>query len=136
MRVGVGSGNPVKRRAVERVLESSRGADLADECSENPTTVTVESVPVSSGVSEQPTGHAETVAGAENRADAVLEAGAYDLGIGIEGGVAGFDGADGFSSSCGRWSRTGHGRVAEPGRASSFRPTSPRGSPAARSSVP
>ncbi|WP_049909398.1 DUF84 family protein [Halorubrum saccharovorum] len=96
MRVGVGSGNPVKRRAVERVLESSRGADLADECSENPTTVTVESVPVSSGVSEQPTGHAETVAGAENRADAVLEAGAYDLGIGIEGGVAGFDGADGF----------------------------------------
>ena len=98
MRVGVGSGNPVKRRAVERVLESSRGPDLADERSEAPTTVTIESVPVPSGVSEQPTGHAETIAGAENRAAAVLNAepDGYDLGVGIEGGVAAFDGADGL----------------------------------------
>ncbi|OYR50559.1 DUF84 family protein [Halorubrum sp. Ea8] len=94
MRVGVGSGNPVKRRAVERVLESSRGRDLAAERSPDPTTVAVESVPVPSGVSEQPTGHAETIAGAENRAETVLDAGAYDLGVGIEGGVARFDGAE------------------------------------------
>jgi len=94
MRVGVGSGNPVKRRAVERVLESSRGRDLAAERSEDPTTVAVESVPVSSGVGEQPTGHAETIAGAENRAEAVLDAGPYDLAVGIEGGVARFDGAE------------------------------------------
>ncbi|KKF39479.1 hypothetical protein FK85_28295, partial [Halorubrum saccharovorum] len=98
MRVGVGSGNPVKRRAVEQVLESSRGTDLVDELGGDPRTVAVESVPVSSGVSEQPTGHAETIAGAENRAEGVLDAdqGPYDLGVGIEGGVAGFDGADGL----------------------------------------
>ena len=98
MRVGVGSGNPVKRRAVEQVLESSRGPDLAGECSEDSRTVTIESVPVPSCVSEQPTGHAETIAGAENRAAAVLDTdpGAYDLGVGIEGGVAGFDGTDGL----------------------------------------
>ncbi|WP_129114837.1 inosine/xanthosine triphosphatase [Halegenticoccus tardaugens] len=74
MRVGVGSGNPVKRRAVESVLGEA----------------TVEAVPVESGVSEQPFGHAETVAGAENRARRVLGAGAYDYGVGVEGGVAAF----------------------------------------------
>ena len=105
LRVGVGSGNPVKRRAVELALGSAADADLPGDS----TGVTVESVPVDPGVSEQPTGHAETVAGAENRAAAVLDAGpagpgtaptdraaAYDLGVGIEGGVAGFDGTDGL----------------------------------------
>lgn len=98
LRVGVGSGNPVKRRAVELALGAAADADLPGD----PTGVAVESVPVDSGVSEQPTGHAETIAGAENRAAAVLEAepgtddaAAFDLGVGIEGGVAGFDGADG-----------------------------------------
>lgn len=113
MRVGVGSGNPVKRRAVERALESSRGVDLADETSGDQATVAIESVPVRSGVSEQPTGHAETVAGAENRAEAVLEAGGYDLGVGIEGGVARFDGADGLFlvmwAAVSDGSRTGRG---------------------------
>ena len=95
LRVGVGSGNPVKRRAVELALGSAADADLPGD----PTGVAIESVPVDSGVSEQPTGHAETISGAENRAAAVLEAGSetgptYDLGVGIEGGVAGFDGAD------------------------------------------
>lgn len=85
MRVGVGSGNPVKRDAVESVLESDAV----------PWKATVESVPVRSGVSEQPTGHAETIAGAENRAEAVLAEG-YDLGVGVEGGVAEFEGADGL----------------------------------------
>ncbi|SMO71664.1 DUF84 family protein [Halorubrum cibi] len=84
MRVGVGSGNPVKRRAVERALET------------NETVESIESVSVPSRVSEQPTGHAETVAGAENRAAAVLEADEYDLGVGLEGGVARFEGADGL----------------------------------------
>ena len=100
LRVGVGSGNPVKRRAVELALGSAADVDLPGE----PTGVAVESVAVDSGVSEQPTGHAETIAGAENRAAAVLESGrsepdaadAYDLGVGIEGGVARFDGTDGL----------------------------------------
>ena len=80
MRVGVGSGNPVKRRAVEAVLDA--GEDAFGEGA------TVEAVPVDSGVSEQPRGHRETVAGAETRARNALAAGAYDLGVGIEGGVA------------------------------------------------
>ena len=102
MRVGVGSGNPVKRRAVERVLEAHEAdetveaAGSGDPVRADPPRVDsprVDAVPVDSGVSEQPTGHAETVAGAENRAAAVLEAGEYDLGIGLEGGVARFEGA-------------------------------------------
>jgi inosine/xanthosine triphosphatase len=93
--VGVGSGNPVKRRAVERALET---AGLENDGGEGPPSEppTVESVPVASGVSEQPAGHAETVAGAENRAAAVREEGAYDLGVGLEGGVARFEGVDGL----------------------------------------
>ncbi|SFR38163.1 inosine/xanthosine triphosphatase [Halogeometricum limi] len=78
MRIAVGSGNPVKRDATERVFDSA--AVVAE--------------PVSSGVSEQPTGHDETRTGAENRALACLDADAYDLGVGIEGGVARFAGRD------------------------------------------
>ncbi|AZQ13848.1 DUF84 family protein [Halorubrum sp. PV6] len=109
MRVGVGSGNPVKRRAVEQALGTASDPDseadrtdgdtaVLDGLAGDPSTVAVDAVPVPSGVSEQPTGHAETIAGAENRAAAVLdsEPDAYDLGVGIEGGVARFDGADGF----------------------------------------
>jgi inosine/xanthosine triphosphatase len=82
MRVGVGSGNPVKRRAVATVLESD---------------VTVESVPVPSGVADQPRGHPETIEGAETRAaNVLLESPDYAYGVGIEGGVAEFDGADGL----------------------------------------
>ena len=92
MRIGVGSGNPVKRRAVEQAV----GSALGDAPSDDSGVTTVDSVPVSSGVSEQPTGHAETIAGAENRANAVLDAGEYDLAVGLEGGVARFDGADGL----------------------------------------
>ncbi|MFC4360029.1 inosine/xanthosine triphosphatase [Halobium salinum] len=80
-RVGVGSGNPVKRRAVEAVLNDGNGG-FAE--------ASVEAVPVDSGVSEQPEGHAETLEGAENRARAVVEAGS-DLGVGVEGGVATLD---------------------------------------------
>ncbi|WP_144901665.1 DUF84 family protein [Halobellus captivus] len=74
MRIAVGSGNPVKRDATARVFPES--------------TVVAESVP--SGVAEQPIGHDETRTGARNRADAALRTDAYDLGVGIEGGVAGF----------------------------------------------
>ena len=102
MRVGVGSGNPVKRSAVERAL------GLEEEAETDVTTTvgsgviddpTVEAVRVASGVSEQPRGHEETVAGARNRAAAVLQSATrepYDLGVGIEGGVARFPGADGL----------------------------------------
>ena len=82
MDVGVGSENPVKRRAVVAALERPDAA--------------VEAVAVDSGVSEQPTGHAETVAGAETRAERALAAGGYDLGVGVEGGVAQFDAAPGL----------------------------------------
>ncbi|WP_135819950.1 DUF84 family protein [Halostella litorea] len=81
MRVGVGSGNPVKATATERALA---GRDA-----------TVEAVPVESGVSEQPRGRAETVEGAENRARRALAAGEFDLGVGIEGGVATLSGVGG-----------------------------------------
>jgi inosine/xanthosine triphosphatase len=53
-------------------------------------------VSVASGVSEQPTSHAETIEGAENRAANVLETDDYDLGVGIEGGVAEFEGSEGL----------------------------------------
>jgi inosine/xanthosine triphosphatase len=81
MRLAVGSGNPVKRAATEDAVEVLPGA-------------AVEAVPVDSGVSEQPVGRAETLAGAETRAANALAAGDYDLGVGIEGGVAEVDLAD------------------------------------------
>lgn len=102
MRIGVGSGNPVKRRAVEQALglqaadetESAIASALGDEPHNDTDQMAVEAVPVSSGVSEQPVGHTETIAGARNRATAVINAGSYAYGVGIEGGVARVDGAD------------------------------------------
>ncbi|MFC7177154.1 inosine/xanthosine triphosphatase [Halosegnis marinus] len=70
MHVAVGSGNPVKAAAVEAALPDAA----------------VEAVPVESGVAEQPYGLAETIAGAETRAERALPG--YDLAVGIEGGVA------------------------------------------------
>jgi len=72
MRIAVGSGNPVKRDATVRVFPDD---DVFAE-------------PVPSGVGEQPMGREETRRGARNRAEAALGTGAYDLGVGIEGGVA------------------------------------------------
>lgn len=77
MKIVVGSGNPVKREAT---LEAISGDP------------TVELVSVGSGVSEQPTGHDETRRGAENRARNAFDAAEYDLGVGIEGGVAQYQG--------------------------------------------
>jgi inosine/xanthosine triphosphatase len=79
MRVAVGSGNPVKRDAVATVVDGR-----------------VAAVPVDSGVAEQPRGHAETLRGAKTRARRALAAGGFDVGVGLEGGVAEFDGADGL----------------------------------------
>ncbi|WP_324663146.1 inosine/xanthosine triphosphatase [Haloarcula sediminis] len=72
MYVAIGSENPVKVTAVERV------------CAEAETTA----LGVDSGVPEQPRGRAETVRGATNRAEAALSATDADYGVGIEGGVA------------------------------------------------
>jgi inosine/xanthosine triphosphatase len=70
MRIAVGSGNPVKRDAVQEALPEA----------------TVESVTVESGVSEQPWGDDETIEGARNRAERAL-GDENDLGVGLEGGV-------------------------------------------------
>ena len=112
-RIGVGSGNPVKRRATTRALawlaadvdaesavETTAAVDGVDgestgDLGTDDQAPIVESVPVPSGVSDQPTGHAETATGAVNRAAAVLEAGPYDFGVGLEGGVATYDEIDG-----------------------------------------
>ena len=73
MRVAVGSGNPVKYQATVGAI-----GDVATE---------IDRVPVDSGVSEQPMSETETIEGAIRRSERALEAGDYDLGIGIEGGV-------------------------------------------------
>lgn len=75
MRVAVGSGNPVKRDATARILSE---AEVVTE-------------PVPSGVSEQPIGRAETRRGARSRAERALGEGSYDIGVGLEGGVAAAD---------------------------------------------
>ncbi len=77
-RVAVGSTNPVKVAATERALDLPATA-----------------VAVDSGVSDQPRGVEQTVAGAENRARRALD-GDRDLGVGIEGGVAQRPGVDGL----------------------------------------
>jgi inosine/xanthosine triphosphatase len=112
MRIGVGSGNPVKRRAVESLVEDVDGA-LAE--------AAVEAVAVESGVAEQPFGHAETVRGAETRARNVLAAddGPFDLGVGIEGGVAEFDGTDGLYLVM--WAAVADGRRVERGAGPAIR---------------
>ena len=72
MHVAIGSTNPVKVNAVERVVPDAESVAVA----------------VESGVPEQPWGREETVEGAHNRADAALVATDADYGVGIEGGVA------------------------------------------------
>ncbi|MFB6122695.1 MAG: inosine/xanthosine triphosphatase [Haloferacaceae archaeon] len=77
--MALGSENPAKVRAVSRVVSAP-----------------VVAVAVDSGVPEQPRGHAETVAGAEHRARNALAAVDAAYGVGIEGGVAEFEGAPGL----------------------------------------
>ncbi|AFZ72267.1 inosine/xanthosine triphosphatase [Natronobacterium gregoryi] len=82
MQVAVGTENPVKVEAVERTLERFDPS--------------VEAVAVDSGVAEQPWSVAKTVAGAENRARRALEATDATYGVGLEGGVARFEGVPGL----------------------------------------
>ncbi|MDJ1431087.1 inosine/xanthosine triphosphatase [Halostagnicola sp. A-GB9-2] len=81
MDVVVGSTNPVKKRAVERIVAEFDGS--------------VTAVAVDSGVSEQPSSIEETVTGAKNRARRALEATNADYGVGLEGGVARLEQAPG-----------------------------------------
>ena len=78
--IAIGSENPVKRSALQRVRPES----------------TVTAVAVDSGVSEQPRGREETVAGARNRALAALSATDADYGVGLEGGVTERDTPEGL----------------------------------------
>lgn len=82
MRVAVGSLNPVKEAATAQALGDRVTETLP--------------VAVDSGVSEQPRGRSETISGAENRATAALAETDCAYGVGIEGGVAGVDGAEGL----------------------------------------
>ncbi len=82
MNVALGSRNPAKVTAVERALEQF-----------DPAVIPVE---VDSGVAEQPRSIEATARGAENRARRAFERTDTTLGIGLEGGVASFDGVDGL----------------------------------------
>lgn len=75
MKIGVGSTNPTKTRAVETVLRV-----LFD-------TIELITLEVPSGISSQPVGDPETRRGALNRARAVLELTDAEWGFGLEGGV-------------------------------------------------
>jgi inosine/xanthosine triphosphatase len=75
MRIAIGSTNPVKIRAVEKVLRPLYAE------------VEFTSQEVPSGVPVQPIGNEETRRGALNRARAVLEATGADWGVGLEGGI-------------------------------------------------
>ncbi len=75
MKIAIGSTNPTKTRAVEKVLRL-----LYDE-------LDVVQMEVPTGVSIQPVGDEETRRGALNRARAVLELTDAEWGFGLEGGV-------------------------------------------------
>ncbi len=79
MRIAVGSTNPTKVKAVERVMTRIYGD------------VEVLGVEVESGVPDQPIGIEEIARGAINRAKKALETG-VDLGVGIEAGIYPFPG--------------------------------------------
>lgn len=75
MQIAVGSTNPAKQKATKWAFDL-----IGIEHS-------IVGIDVPSGVSSQPLSDEETLQGAINRAQATLGAGAYDLGIGLEGGV-------------------------------------------------
>lgn len=75
MLIAVGSTNPVKYQATERVLGDYY------------TNAQFITMAVESGVAVQPWGDVETRRGAYNRAKAALEAIHADLGVGLEGGL-------------------------------------------------
>ncbi|OIB57522.1 DUF84 family protein [Natrialba sp. SSL1] len=108
MEIAVGSTNPVKVDAVERVLESHNCACNADsdcdhgsetDCSCDCPALDPPATPVAvdSGVPEQPWSVEETITGARNRARRAYDTTMADYAVGLEGGVARFDGVDGLS---------------------------------------
>lgn len=76
MKIAVGSGNKVKRAGVAAAAET-----LFDE-------VSVKREAVDSGVSAMPHSEPAGITGAINRAEEALNAGNYDLGVGVESFVA------------------------------------------------
>ncbi|MEM1640026.1 MAG: inosine/xanthosine triphosphatase [Acidilobaceae archaeon] len=83
LKVAVGSLNPVKIRAVERVF--SRYYD-----------VIVEGVPVKTSVGPQPVGSRDVLLGALERALGALTLASSDLGVGVEAGPIEFYSSSGF----------------------------------------
>ncbi|WP_134700929.1 DUF84 family protein [Ammoniphilus sp. YIM 78166] len=75
MNIAVGSHNPAKLDAVEMAFSKLEY------------TAQITGLDVPSDVSPQPLSDEETIQGAINRAKAVLEQGAFDYGIGLEGGL-------------------------------------------------
>ena len=78
IRIALGSANPAKRAALERVAANHFPVD----------DVRIETVAVASDVPDQPWGDAETARGALTRATRARAAGGADYGVGIESGVA------------------------------------------------
>ena len=79
-KIAVGSGNPLKLRAVKKVLA---------QMGEN---IEVVAVPAESGVSHTPQSNEETIAGAARRAREAKKTDRAAWGIGLEGGMARFAG--------------------------------------------
>jgi len=77
MKVGVGTSNPVKFKAVKNVFSIFYPS------------IQVLMISVESGVSRQPFGDHEIVKGAINRAKQVLKNSDCDFGVGIESGLVG-----------------------------------------------
>jgi inosine/xanthosine triphosphatase len=81
MRVRLGSANAAKVEALRRGLEALFGE------------IEIDSVPVESGMPDQPLSFEEIVAGARNRARGAYVTGSCDLGAGIEDGLVPVPGA-------------------------------------------
>ncbi len=77
LRIALGSTNPVKISATEKVFRSIYGDDIE-----------VIPVQVDSGVSHTPLSEEETIKGAINRAIKAIKEINADIGVGMEGGVA------------------------------------------------
>lgn len=82
MKIGVGSTNPVKVEAVQRAITNVVAARGVQEAIE------IQGFLVASGVAAQPFSEEETLLGARNRAQAILDGNPeIELACGLEGGV-------------------------------------------------
>lgn len=86
--IRVGTENAAKLEAVRRALAPLQDAELAGAGAESEAPLLqIVKVAADSGVSEQPLGYEEIVAGARNRARAAFASGPAVLGVGIEDGL-------------------------------------------------